>query len=110
MITIGRDAAIVRLKDVSILQDVNGVNREEMRILAQDQPEKPVESEQLTPPITDIRTTKRKINDRRKKDVVGLYLSKNILTSDDKLLAHEGDMVTNKLLDEAENSGVLDQI
>jgi len=51
-----------------------------------------------------------KITERRKKDAVGLYLVKNVLAPDDKLLAKEGDMVTYRLLAEAEDSGVLEQI
>lgn len=53
---------------------------------------------------------KKKAIERHKKDVVGLYLMKNILTPDDKLLAKEGDMVTYKLLDLAEEAGVLEQV
>lgn len=53
---------------------------------------------------------KNKLQERRKRDAVGLYLSKNILTSDDKILAREGDMVTYKLLQDAEDNGVLDQV
>ncbi len=48
--------------------------------------------------------------EKRKKDAVGMYLTKNILTSDDTILAKEGDMVTNKLLQDAEENGIVDQV
>ncbi len=61
-------------------------------------------------PRARAKDVKSKISDRRKKDAVGLYLTKNILTLDDRLLAKEGDMVTNKLLEEAEGAGVIEQV
>lgn len=54
--------------------------------------------------------TKIKLLERRKRDAVGLYLTKNILTPNDAILAKEGEMVTYKLLQDAETAGVLDQI
>ncbi len=46
----------------------------------------------------------------KKSDVVGAYLTKNVLSSDDKVLAKQGDMITYKLLATAEKHGVLEQI
>lgn len=58
----------------------------------------------------EISEAKSKIIERRKRDAVGLYLTKNILTPNDAILAKEGEMVTYKLLQDAETAGVLDQI
>jgi len=61
-------------------------------------------------PETIKATMKTEMIERRKKEAVGLYLLKNILTPDDKLLAKEGEMVTYRLLELAEETNVLDQV
>ncbi len=48
--------------------------------------------------------------ERRKREAVGLYLMKNILSREDKLIAREGEMVTYKLLETAQEVDVLDQV
>lgn len=53
---------------------------------------------------------KNKANERRKKNAVGLYVTKNILTQNDKVLAKEGEMVTNRLIHQAEEERVLEQV
>lgn len=59
---------------------------------------------------SQMQTANRTTADRRRKDAVGLYLTKNILTPEDQIIAREGQMVTNRLLEDAEAAGVLDQI
>lgn len=52
-------------------------------------------------------------NDRmdiKKKNAVGLFLTKTILDSKDQVLAARGDIVTNKLLAQAEELGIIDQV
>lgn len=53
---------------------------------------------------------RNRINDRRKQDAVGKYLTKTILSRKDEVLGKRGDMVTNKLLIAAEKDGIVDQI
>ena len=114
IITIGRDAAIVRLEQT--LENSTEEKTEEpagdleMQNFEPVPPEPENEAFEGELPPVKIPLAKRKVNDRRKKDAVGLYLTKNILTPDDKLLAKEGDMVTYKLLDQAEIADVLDQV
>jgi uncharacterized protein YrrD len=62
-------------------------------------------------------TAKEKINEyqvgtavKKRQDAVGRYLTINILSPDDELLAKRGDMITNHLLDQAESFGVLQQV
>lgn len=55
----------------------------------------------------DIRSN---VNDQRKKDAVGKYLTKNLITSDNKMLATQGEIVTWELLNVAEMNGILDEV
>jgi uncharacterized protein YrrD len=73
-----------------------------------EEPEEQVEERSTAEPTGQV--VKSELIERRKREAVGLYLMKNILTPEDKLLAKEGDMVTYRLLDNAEQAGVLDQI
>lgn len=58
-----------------------------------------------------IATLKNEDNkEKQKQDVVGKFLTKNILTKEDKVIGKRGEMITNKLLSQAEREGLLDQI
>lgn len=46
----------------------------------------------------------------RRNDAVGKYVTRNILSQNDKILARRGNMVTHKLLNEAEKNDVLEQV
>ncbi len=61
-------------------------------------------------PADNTTEVKNKFVERRKRDAVGLYLTKNILRQDDTILAKEGEMVTYKLIQEAEEAEILDQV
>ncbi len=53
---------------------------------------------------------KEKITEIQRENAVGKYVTKNILTRNDDVLAVRGDLITNGLLDEAEGAGVLGQM
>lgn len=53
---------------------------------------------------------KDEFDDTKRRDAIGQFLTKSILTHDDKLLAKRGDMVTNRLLEKADEYEVTDQI
>lgn len=62
-------------------------------------------------------TTKNKImevqdniENKRKLDAVGRYLTVNILNPNDELIAKRGDMITHKLINQAEEFGLLSQV
>ena len=64
-----------------------------------------------------VQTTKNKTNqlkesavEKSKKNALGKYVTVNILSSEDVMLAKRGEMITNKLLSQAENKGMLDQV
>lgn len=71
--------------------------------------EEHVQAAEKTPEQASI-DMKSRLLERKKRDAVGLYLTKNILTPTDTILAKEGEMVTYRLLQEAEDVGILDQI
>lgn len=48
--------------------------------------------------------------DRRREDVVGKYLTKNILSREDQLIARKGQIITHELLLQAESNGIVDQV
>lgn len=52
----------------------------------------------------------KRIDDKRKQDAIGKYLTKTILSRDDSVLGVRGEIVTNKLMDSAENEGLIDQV
>jgi|GEM_PF-2111463 len=64
---------------------------------------------QETLKCTKINQT-RDIFASRKRDVVGKYLTKNLLLSTDEILAKRGDMITHNLLKKAQNQGLLEQV
>jgi uncharacterized protein YrrD len=124
IITIGEDATIVRVpqkeagwqesKDRERLQEsISPIRQQTTKILADAQEKIKEASEKIrkvTQPQPPPVNTKSKIIERRKREVVGLYLTKNILTQEDRMLAKEGEMVTNRLLQKAEESDVLEQV
>ncbi len=57
-----------------------------------------------------IQQEKRAQEEKRKKDTVGKYLTINILSQKDKILAKRGDMITHDLLEKAEKNDVLEQV
>lgn len=57
-----------------------------------------------------IRQGKQHIEEKRKKDALGQYLTTNILAQDDTVLGKRGDMVTHHLLEQAEKNHVLEQV
>ena len=50
------------------------------------------------------------ITEERKKDAVGKYLKVNILSPDDEVIAERGEMVTNELIEKAQDYGLLNKI
>lgn len=48
--------------------------------------------------------------DQLKEDAVGKYVTKNILSPSDKILIRRGEIVTYRVVNEAEKDGILDQI
>ncbi len=50
------------------------------------------------------------MENRRKQDAVGRYLTINILTPNDEIVAKRGDMITNHLIKLAEDYGLLPQV
>ncbi|NTV31473.1 hypothetical protein HGA91_05865 [candidate division WWE3 bacterium] len=60
--------------------------------------------------MQESKEIKEKIDETRRKDVIGKYLTINILSPDDQVLGSRGDMITNALLDDAEKSGMLQQV
>ena len=118
IVTIGEDVAIVRVQSETDQDNLKKIQEEvknkisdlNVRIYGQQEMSGQAGGIQTSEAQSRTSDTTRKVNERRKKEAVGLYLTKNILTIDDILLAKEGDMVTNKLLDTAEEKGVLEQV
>lgn len=52
----------------------------------------------------------RRIDDKRKQDSIGKYLTKTILSRNDEVLGVRGEIVTNKLMDLADKEGLIDQV
>lgn len=48
--------------------------------------------------------------EKRKQNVVGLFLTKTILAPDDTILAERGEIITHKLLEQAEKFGLIAQV
>ncbi len=57
-----------------------------------------------------INDTKRNMIEAKKQDAVGKYVTMTILGPNDEKLAYAGDLITNHLIQEAENLGVLDKV
>lgn len=57
--------------------------------------------------IVDYKT---KLLENRKKRVVGMILAKAIVNEKDEVVANAGDLITHKLLDKAEEEGVLEEV
>lgn len=57
-----------------------------------------------------VQEGKGAIGAKRESDVLGKYLTVNILSENDEILASRGDMVTHDLLKEAEKYNMLDQV
>ena len=53
---------------------------------------------------------KRRLVEERKKGAVGQYLTVNILSPDDEVIARRGDLVTNDLIRKAESLHMLDKV
>lgn len=75
--------------------------------LKQVQQEVRTAEERLHTGIEDVGT---KTKQQFKEDAVGKYVTKNILLPDDKILIRRGEIVTYKVINGAEESGILDQI
>lgn len=48
--------------------------------------------------------------DKRKQSAVGQYLTKHILSESDQIIAKRGEIITHKVIDDAEQNGLLDQV
>lgn len=59
---------------------------------------------------SQIRSIRSSTENRMKRHAVGKFLTKNIILPDDTLLARRGDVVTNRLLRQAEDHNLLDEI
>lgn len=57
-----------------------------------------------------VQEGKKKVITQSKKDVVGKYLTTNILSKTDKVLAKRGDVITNELIAQAEENDMLDKL
>jgi uncharacterized protein YrrD len=53
---------------------------------------------------------KQKFDDKAWKNALGKYVTVNILSTNDEILARRGDMITNELLSLAEAEGMLDKV
>jgi uncharacterized protein YrrD len=49
-------------------------------------------------------------SEKRRKNVLGKYLTVNVLNKEDVLIARRGEVITNELLDDAEDEGVADVV
>lgn len=58
----------------------------------------------------DLNQYKNYEGKNRREEVVGMYLTKNILLQNDNFFAQTGELITHKMLDDAEKQGVLDQV
>lgn len=130
LVTIGHDATIVKIIDdktkpmpsqqsnaqINEVQEQTKNLVEEVRKNTVDEgaQNQPLETKEIQAKkeinIAESSENKNKLLERKKRDAVGLYLTKNILTPDDRMLAKEGEMVTYRLLQNAQASGVIDQI
>lgn len=117
IVSIGKDATIVRVNRSDFIQDEKSVNenKEDMHTKTQDDqlnPDASTSSVNLEPKeyITQPVDMTSDVDHDKRRYAVGQYLTKNILTINDKIFAREGDMVTYKLLQLAEEEGVLDEI
>lgn len=57
-----------------------------------------------------IKQEQKVSQERKEADVVGQYVTRNIVSQDDKILAKRGDMVTHKLLEQAKKNKVFEQV
>lgn len=57
-----------------------------------------------------VREGKDRIKEQRKQDALGKYLTVNIISPADKMIARRGDIVTHDLIGQAETVGVLDKV
>lgn len=59
---------------------------------------------------SQVTKTKQDIQQGRINHALGRYVTKNILNNEDKMLARRGSMITHKLIDRADEAGVIDQV
>lgn len=57
-----------------------------------------------------FKEVKEQIDERRRKDAIGKYVTKNILTPEDEVIAYRGDIITNDLINNAEKYNLAEQI
>jgi len=67
-------------------------------------------SEYQTVAYNQISKIKEDRIEQKKKNAVGLFLTKSILDASDNVLAQRGDLITNKLITQAEDLSLLDQV
>lgn len=67
-------------------------------------------SEYQTVAYNQISRVKEDRIEQKKKNAVGLFLTKSILDASDNILANRGEIITNKLITQAEDLGILDQV
>jgi len=57
-----------------------------------------------------VQETKEKTDQDKRKNALGKYVTINILSANDQILAKRGDMITNAVLSSAEGEGMLEQV
>lgn len=111
IVSIGKDATIVRVNKADLLTIDNKTLHEADEKTSEEINQKiPADTAAPKEYITQPVDMSANISSDRKRYAVGQYLTKNILTENDKIFAREGDMVTYKLLQLAEEEGVIDEI
>lgn len=110
IVSIGKDATIVRVNKADLLPDDKAIHNTDDKKQTDTQQKiivtAPPPKEYISQPV-DMSSG---VHNDRKRYAVGQYLTKNILTENDKIFAREGDMVTYRLLQLAEEEGVADQV
>jgi uncharacterized protein YrrD len=86
----------------------SGEMKEKARDTLQSTKEKVTDAADQT--LDKAQQTGVQINDTRKQQATGLYLTRNILTNDNSMIGTRGDMVTKELLDVAEAHGLLEVV
>ncbi len=120
IITVGKDATIVRKFTEDFLSQqgrtqglVGAANRakdnlppkEEVVQKTKDKAQKLKESTK-----EKISEAKEMIQEKARANALGKYLSVNVLGPDDSMIAMRGELITNELLDRAEQAGVLSNV
>jgi uncharacterized protein YrrD len=112
IITVGEDATIVRTGvEEDVDNQITGGVKQAVKELKQDAQIAVDKAEHQTRQLTDeaqsaVAQLKDKAKDEVKTDVVGKYLTKNIISDNDKVIGERGEMITHEMLHQAEANKV----